>query len=770
MVGGEIPVVINNGFGGVILHEACVHGLEATSVAKGMSVFCGKIGQRVASEIVNAVDTGTDENAWGSLNVDDEGTPVHGEIKIIGYIVRNHNWNTLFLTYGPSGIKVKLNNYELMTISDISINNNVDYKIYLGCYINNLYEPIEHLNGKLEMFGYSSFVLTEDEMETILEDGGLYGISKKFDTSSRLIEKIISTPVNTLSMKYRYMENEKLNPYITSEVLPTNEEIIYEYDNMGNVVKVLTTAIDLDENQETSFFKMGIEYKYDIFNRLELETHYSSPNKKIKEIKYEYDEFGNIVYKTLRLFEYDENGNENIEQIKHKYCYGNNKLTSILKEIPLEEEMSYENVCSIEYDNMYPKKITKNNIDSELEWEGKKLIRYGNIEFEYNEEGQRIKKITSDSIFEYIYANGNLIRTVSYAKLTPNSKTMIDYNYDETGQVIGLSYNNKQYFYLRDILGNINKIIDKNGNVMVSYSYDGYGNHISTAEGSIETFLLNNNIFLYKGYYYDVETNLFLVSSRYYSPELCRWISPDDIEYLDPESVNGLNLYCYCLNNPIMYVDPTGHFAISTFLIGLAVTSLVSLGLSEIFGSQIVGGASSIANGAGAIKTGISLCYLGPWGIVAGVALIVIGGATIAFGANEIVDGVTGTNYIQDWTGMSDGWYAGLYTGLNIASSVGTIAGNMHLNRIRTNALNGLDDATYGPKAAEHIGDRSYYNSKLTQQEIIKGGQIRKAKYGVRGYEFRIKGYTVMGKSGNIHTGTWSLVYGDGTIWHFLLK
>ena len=112
-------------------------------------------------------------------------------------------------------------------------------------------------------------------------------------------------------------------------------------------------------------------------------------------------------------------------------------------------------------------------------------------------------------------------------------------------------------------------------------------------------------------YYYDVETNLFLVSSRYYSPELCRWISPDDIEYLDPESVNGLNLYCYCLNNPIMYVDPTGHFAISTLLIGLAVTSLVSWGLSEIFGAQIVGGAGSIVNGATAISTGVSLFAFG---------------------------------------------------------------------------------------------------------------------------------------------------------------
>ena len=53
-------------------------------------------------------------------------------------------------------------------------------------------------------------------------------------------------------------------------------------------------------------------------------------------------------------------------------------------------------------------------------------------------------------------------------------------------------------------------------------------------------------------YYYDVETQLYWVSSRYYSPELCGWISPDDIEYLDPKSVNGLNLYCYCYNNPVM--------------------------------------------------------------------------------------------------------------------------------------------------------------------------------------------------------------------------
>ncbi|MBQ9731270.1 MAG: hypothetical protein IJV94_04350 [Bacilli bacterium] len=65
---------------------------------------------------------------------------------------------------------------------------------------------------------------------------------------------------------------------------------------------------------------------------------------------------------------------------------------------------------------------------------------------------------------------------------------------------------------------------------------------------------------------YDVETQLFWVSSRYYLPELCRWISPDSIEYLDSQSINGLNLYAYCGNDPINKYDPSGHIAISAAL------------------------------------------------------------------------------------------------------------------------------------------------------------------------------------------------------------
>ncbi|MFS4460964.1 TldD/PmbA family protein [Bdellovibrio sp. HCB2-146] len=70
---GDMPVVIDNGFGGVLFHEACGHGLETTSVAKGSSVFNGKLNERIAADCVSAIDDGTIANGWGSLNVDDEG-------------------------------------------------------------------------------------------------------------------------------------------------------------------------------------------------------------------------------------------------------------------------------------------------------------------------------------------------------------------------------------------------------------------------------------------------------------------------------------------------------------------------------------------------------------------------------------------------------------------------------------------------------------------------------------------------------------------------
>ena len=88
--GGKMTVVVHNGFGGVLLHEACVHSLEATLVAKNVSVFSNKLGEKIASDIVTAVDDGTLANQWGSLNVDDEGNPTQRNVLIENGILKSY--------------------------------------------------------------------------------------------------------------------------------------------------------------------------------------------------------------------------------------------------------------------------------------------------------------------------------------------------------------------------------------------------------------------------------------------------------------------------------------------------------------------------------------------------------------------------------------------------------------------------------------------------------------------------------------------------------
>ena len=117
---------------------------------------------------------------------------------------------------------------------------------------------------------------------------------------------------------------------------------------------------------------------------------------------------------------------------------------------------------------------------------------------------------------------------------------------------------------------------------MILYVYESQGNHKVLDENGQKSIneksLCNLNPFRYKGYFYDVETQLFYCNSRYYSPELCRWISPDIIEYLDPSSINGLNPYCYCHNNTIMYYDSSGHIAF--FVVTAIIGAVVGVGLA----------------------------------------------------------------------------------------------------------------------------------------------------------------------------------------------
>ena len=113
---------------------------------------------------------------------------------------------------------------------------------------------------------------------------------------------------------------------------------------------------------------------------------------------------------------------------------------------------------------------------------------------------------------------------------------------------------------------------------MVQYNYDAWGNHkVVDANGNEitdSTHIGNLNPFRYRSYYFDVETGLYYLQTRYYDPEGGRFISQDSIEYANPEVLNGINLYAYCSNNPVMGSDPNGNFwliALFSVVVSVAV-------------------------------------------------------------------------------------------------------------------------------------------------------------------------------------------------------
>ena len=163
--------------------------------------------------------------------------------------------------------------------------------------------------------------------------------------------------------------------------------------------------------------------------------------------------------------------------------------------------------------------------------------------------GQRTSKTANGRATEYIWSGERLLGE----RLNNGSWTR--YYYDSTG-IIGYSVGNVVYTFRKNLQGDITGIYDENGVLFGEYEYDAWGNVL--AEKVLVTGMytpLHNNPIRYRGYYYDLETGLYYLNSRYYDPETGRFLNQDLISYLDPETVNGLNLYSYCGNDPVLYLN-----------------------------------------------------------------------------------------------------------------------------------------------------------------------------------------------------------------------
>ena len=148
------------------------------------------------------------------------------------------------------------------------------------------------------------------------------------------------------------------------------------------------------------------------------------------------------------------------------------------------------------------------------------------------------------------------------------SNVTLDFLYGVEDEVVGFTYNRTPYYYRKNLQGDVIGILNQNGEEVAAYTYDAWGKHISITG---DTVIANVNPIRYCSYYYDTETGLYYLNSRYYDPEIKRFINSDDIRVISETglNVNGQNLFVYCNNNPVMLKDPSGQIAITTILIGV---------------------------------------------------------------------------------------------------------------------------------------------------------------------------------------------------------
>ena len=128
--------------------------------------------------------------------------------------------------------------------------------------------------------------------------------------------------------------------------------------------------------------------------------------------------------------------------------------------------------------------------------------------------------------------------------------------YDASGSPMAVTYNGATYYYVTNLQGDVIALLNSSGTKIASYSYDAWGNPLT--EPTPNSYAIEElNPLRYRGYVYDTDTQLYYLQSRYYDPELGRFINADAFASTG-QGFLGFNIFAYCLNNPVMCSDPSG--------------------------------------------------------------------------------------------------------------------------------------------------------------------------------------------------------------------
>ena len=382
-------------------------------------------------------------------------------------------------------------------------------------------------------------------------------ITNTYDTLSRLTRQNYALSSSyAVTLSYNTGANGSQSTQLKSYQNGSESAYQYEYDDNGNIVK-----ITYDGKQ--------VEYEYDALQQLTREDNQFLN----KSITYTYDEGGNLTSKKEYAY---TTGTLGTVTATYSYSYGNT----------WKDQLTAYNGQSISYDTIGNPTTYR---DWTFGWSGRNLTSISKSgttrTYTYNNDGLRTTKTVDGTTTSYAYQGSLLMAQQSTGK-------SLYFSYDTTGKAVSVNYNGTEYYYLRNGQGDIVGLLDQSGTKVVSYTYDSWGKLIST-EGTVASTLGVDNPLRYRGYYYDVESGFYYVSSRYYDPEVGRWINADDVSYLGADgSPLSYNLYAYCLNNPVNMIDSSGEF-------GLAIGLFI--GASALIGG-LVGALTAASTGGNVLE------------------------------------------------------------------------------------------------------------------------------------------------------------------------
>ena len=450
----------------------------------------------------------------------------------------------------------------------MSDSKNRSYNLYNNK--NQVVAAIEYVDDKVITNTYS---YNGDKIETITHNGFQYEFS--YDEDGNMTNAMIGNRTlisnkysegNLVSEKYG---NNNLNEYVYDE----NDNVIkqevngntaykWTYDEKGNIVsyddlysdEIFTYTYD-EEGNNISVNECGekkISYEYDDLGQLIRENNLYAN----KTIVYVYDNAGNILENKEYPYSTDVLG-ECISTKKYKY-----------QDDEWRDLLTNYNGENITYDQIGNPLSYRDGM--EFTWVGRQLATIQTeqdaISYKYNSNGIRTSKTVNGIETTYQLDGSKIISETTNGNI-------IWYIYDENNYIIGFEYADKTYYFEKNAQGDVTRIFDAEGNFVSEYFYDAWGKVISIV-GNEE--IANINPFRYRGYYCDNETGCYYLQSRYYDSCTGRFLNADDVRYICDNGVNiGYNLYIYGRNNPVLYVDYTGHVVTPANVIGAIVGGII---------------------------------------------------------------------------------------------------------------------------------------------------------------------------------------------------